>query len=196
MSLAVATATLCAQASGCGDALPGDALHCREFFLERGYPCEQLARSGFGCLFGVHHSRYWLFSITEYATKACPALLLNVGALQYCTLLWREIKSSYRLASPAIGILLRGVALGLALIGLSCLALRGDVSQCLGVACLMQNKDALLCVLGIVHLICCPGGKWRSGKGLSCAASHALSLSCPLGFCFRHVCVFSSSSRG
>ena len=126
--MAVATATLCAQAPGSGDALPGDALHCREFFLEQGYTCEQLARSGFGCLFGVHHSRYWLFSITEYATKACPALLLHVGALQYRTLLCRETKSSYRLASPAIGILLCGVALGLALIGLPCFALRGDVA--------------------------------------------------------------------
>ena len=48
----------------------------------------------------------------------------------------------------------------------------------------MQNKAALLCVLGIVHLICCPGSQWSSGKGLSCAAAHALSLRCPLGFCF------------
>ena len=44
----------------------------------------------------------------------------------------------------------------------------------------MQNKAALLCVLGIVHLICCPGSQWSSGKGLSCAAAHALSVP-PLG---------------
>ena len=36
LNLVVATATLCAQASGAGDALPGDALHCREFFLGAG----------------------------------------------------------------------------------------------------------------------------------------------------------------
>ena len=59
-----------------------------------------------------------------------------------------------------------------------------------------RRSLGLLCVIGIVHLICWPGRQWSSGKGLSCAASHALSLSCPLGFCFRHVCVFSSSSRG
>ena len=98
------------------------------FFLEQGCTCEQLARSGFGGLLGVHHSPYWLFSTTECATKACVALLLHVGALQYSTLLWRETRSCYRLASPVIGIQLRGVALALGLIGLSCFALRGDVT--------------------------------------------------------------------